>query len=64
MQALISIVLATRNRSAQLRRCLESLRTGSLPSGWRAEIIVVDNASLDDTASVVASFQVEQAVRT
>ena len=64
MQALISIVLATRNRSAQLRRCLESLRTGLLPSGWRAEIIVVDNASLDDTASVVASFQVEQSDRT
>ena len=64
MQPLISIVLATRDRSALLRRCLESLRTGSLPSGWRAEIIVVDNASLDDTAGVVASFQVEQSDRT
>jgi glycosyltransferase involved in cell wall biosynthesis len=63
MQPLISIVLATRNRKAQLRRCLESLRTGSLPAGWKAEIIVVDNASLDDTASVVASFQAEQSDR-
>jgi glycosyltransferase involved in cell wall biosynthesis len=57
MQSLISIVIATRDRGAQLRTCLEALRASALPSGWSAEVIVVDNASTDDTARVVASFQ-------
>ncbi len=57
MQSLISIVIATRDRGAQLRACLEALRVSALPSGWSAEVIVVDNASTDDTARIAASFQ-------
>lgn len=64
MHPLISIVIATRNRSEQLRACLESLRESLLPPVWNAEIIVVDNASTDDTATVVASFQGPCADRT
>src|SRR5512138_1260281 len=64
MRPLISIVIATRDRSAQLRACLESLRTSSLPAGWSAEILVIDNSSLDDRASAVAAFQTEHSDRT
>jgi GT2 family glycosyltransferase len=42
-EATISVILATRNRPASLRRCLESLGHCRLPPGWRAEVIVVDN---------------------
>jgi glycosyltransferase involved in cell wall biosynthesis len=64
MQSLISIVIATRDRDAQLRACLEALRASALPSGWSAEVIVVDNASTDDTARVAASFQGSHGDRT
>src|SRR5687767_9202761 len=55
--SMISVLIATRNRSAQLRACLESLRVSSLPAGWAVEVIVIDNASTDDTAAVVAALQ-------
>ena len=64
MQSLISIVIATRDRDAQLRTCLEALRASTLPSGWTVEVIVVDNASTDDTARVAASFQGSHGDRT
>ncbi|MEX1238228.1 MAG: glycosyltransferase [Cyclobacteriaceae bacterium] len=52
----VSVVICTRNRAHYLRNCLESLRgQRSKP----AEIIVVDNASLDDeTRKVTEEFQV------
>lgn len=52
---LISIVIATRNRSEQLRACLESLRASPAPPGWTAEIIVVDNGSTDGSAAAAAA---------
>jgi|SRR5215467_72018 len=57
MPSLISVVIATRDRSAALQTCLEALRAGALPADWCAEVIVVDNASSDDTPRVVDSFQ-------
>jgi glycosyltransferase involved in cell wall biosynthesis len=50
---LISILIPTHNRSAQLRRTLESLRSVAVPAGVRAEIVVVANACTDDTVAVV-----------
>jgi glycosyltransferase involved in cell wall biosynthesis len=64
MESLISVVIATRDRAAHLRACLEALCASALPSGWKAEVIIVDNASTDDTASVVASFQSSRGDRT
>ncbi|MCY7359136.1 MAG: glycosyltransferase [Rudanella sp.] len=50
---LISIITATYNRSNALRFAIESVRQQTL-TDW--ELIVVSDASTDDTANVVASF--------
>lgn len=47
---LVSIVLPTWNRAAQLRRAVESVQAQTLP-GW--ELIVVDDGSTDDTPAVL-----------
>jgi len=47
---LVSFVLATMNRSEDLRKCLNSIFAQSYP---RMEVLVVDNASTDDTAEMV-----------
>jgi glucosyl-dolichyl phosphate glucuronosyltransferase len=48
----VSIIICTCNRAVSLRPTLESLGRVKIPSGWRVEIIVVDNGSTDDTAIV------------
>ena len=50
----ISVVVATYNRAALLAKCLESLRRQPFENG--DEVIVVDNASTDDTPAVVERF--------
>src|SRR6266852_5422463 len=47
-----SIVICTRNRPAQLERCLEGLSHLTYPS---FEVVVVDNASDDDQARRIAA---------
>ncbi|WP_128547013.1 glycosyltransferase [Larkinella soli] len=50
----VSVVLCTRNRAAHLRQCLRSLRSLDCRP---AEIVVVDNAPVDDsTREVVREF--------
>jgi len=51
-----SVVICTRNRTADLKRCLDALQNIHTPGG---EIIVVDNAPSDDsTAQLVAHYPV------
>ena len=54
-RALVSVVIATRNRAEQLRCCISALRRSPPPPGWNIEVIVVDNDSTDATGVVVAS---------
>lgn len=49
----VSIIICSCNRSASLRKTLESLRGLDVPPSWLLEVLVVDNASTDDTAEVV-----------
>jgi glycosyltransferase involved in cell wall biosynthesis len=56
---LVSVVLPTRSRASLLPRAIESILTQSYP---RWELIVVDDASTDDTAAVLASFD-DQRIR-
>lgn len=53
-QPKVSIIISTFNRSANLRRALESL---SYLRYRNFEVIVVNGPSTDDTASVVADFE-------
>jgi GT2 family glycosyltransferase len=50
----ISVIVATYNRAALLAKCLESLRGQPFENG--DQVIVVDNASTDDTPAVVERF--------
>jgi glycosyltransferase involved in cell wall biosynthesis len=47
-----SVVITTRNRARMLKRCIESAFQQSVP----AEVVVVDDASSDDTEQVVRAF--------
>lgn len=50
---LVTVVVCTHNRGPLLSRCLEALdRQTADPTRWR--VLVVDNASTDETAAVVA----------
>jgi GT2 family glycosyltransferase len=61
-EALVSVVICTHNRAAGLARTLESLKMCRIPSGWSAEVIVVDNASTDDTAGMLRNNTPKNAV--
>jgi N-acetylglucosaminyl-diphospho-decaprenol L-rhamnosyltransferase len=51
----LSIVIVNWNTGEQLRDCLTSLATASLPKGWSiAHVVVVDNASSDNSADGLA----------
>jgi glycosyltransferase involved in cell wall biosynthesis len=47
-----SVVITTRNRARMLKRCVESALQQSVP----VEVVVVDEASSDDTEQVVREF--------
>jgi glycosyltransferase involved in cell wall biosynthesis len=48
----VSILICTRDRAGALRDTLSSLARVSIPSGWKVELIVVDNGSRDGTREV------------
>ena len=52
----ITVVVCTHNRASYLPACLDSLLRQDLPRE-RHEIIVVDNASTDDTAGVCRAYE-------
>ncbi len=54
----LSVVICTHNRSRYLERALASVRALTVPPSL-LELIVVDNASSDDTAQVVAACGAE-----
>jgi mycofactocin glycosyltransferase len=52
---LVSIIIPVRNRPLEIRDCLESLQRLDYPRD-RYEVIVVDDASTDNTREVVSEF--------
>jgi glycosyltransferase involved in cell wall biosynthesis len=53
---LISIAIATFNRSGMLRRALESLGKLQSNDAYQMEIVVIDNGSTDNTREIVQSM--------
>lgn len=53
----VSVVICTRDRAASLARTLQSLGRMSIPKDLRWELIVIDNASTDETNAVLTRFQ-------
>jgi glycosyltransferase involved in cell wall biosynthesis len=53
---LFSICICTYNRAEILTHCLKSLTKISIPIGGQAEILVIDNNSVDNTMDVVDQF--------
>lgn len=51
----ISLIICTRNRAEQLRRCLASVERLTCRHAW--ELIIVDNGSSDGTAALVRAFR-------
>jgi glycosyltransferase involved in cell wall biosynthesis len=49
----ISVILPVFNRAATIRRCVDSVRAQTF-SDW--ELVVVDDASSDDTAAIIAAY--------
>jgi glycosyltransferase involved in cell wall biosynthesis len=50
----ISLIISTRDRCQKLGRCLQSIRRITFERPW--ELILVDNGSVDETASVARQF--------
>ncbi len=57
----VSIVIPSYNRAKELERCLRSLFTLDYPAGY-LEIIVVDDASTDETGSMLECLVKEAAI--
>jgi len=53
----VSVVISTHNRCALLERALEALIRQRVPADFQYEVIVVDNASTDDTRTTVEAFR-------
>lgn len=52
---LVSLVVCTRNRSAQLAQCLDHILTLDRPDS--SELIVVDNGSVDATQDIIRRYE-------
>src|SRR4029453_15307423 len=53
----VSIIICSCNRAAVLQQTLEAFRSANVPADWWVELIVVDNASTDNTSAVLENFQ-------
>lgn len=53
----ISIIICTHNRASLLRDVLTSLESIRVPEDCAVEVVIADNASSDDTATVINEFR-------
>jgi len=58
-QAVISIVIVTRNRAGTLRLTLEAISQLAIPDGLLPELIIVDNGSTDTTPDLIRAARAD-----
>jgi len=58
----VSIIIPVYNKSDYTRKCLERLQE-TLPADFRGEILVIDDASSDDTQSLAADWSKDARIR-
>jgi len=56
MSGTVSVILCSYNRAGHLEKTLQSLRRVTVPEDWEVELLLVDNASTDDTPEVMRAF--------
>jgi len=56
----ISILLCTRNRASHLRHTLDAMCRIAVPVGAKVELLVIDNASSDETSRVIEECKIPQ----
>jgi glycosyltransferase involved in cell wall biosynthesis len=57
----LSLVVCTRNRAVQLERALQSFQRLRCDFAW--ELVIVDNGSGDETADIVAAYELRLPIR-
>ncbi|MBS4033329.1 MAG: glycosyltransferase [Ignavibacterium sp.] len=60
MQIVVSIIISTRNRAKSLRQILEAIRKIEVPADMPTELILVDNASEDETSTIIRNWRSAQ----
>lgn len=56
MKSTLSIIIPAYNEAATITRLLEKVLTVELINGWQKELVIVNDASTDQTATVVKQF--------
>lgn len=54
---MVSILICTRNRAAELARTMQALQQLAVPADHTAELVLVDNGSTDGTAALLRGFR-------
>lgn len=53
----VSVIICTRNRASALRQTLDGFERIHVPPNWKAEVLIVDNGSTNETEAVVHSLR-------
>lgn len=56
MKSTLSIIIPAYNEAATITRLLEKVLAVELVAGWQKELVIINDASTDDTASVIGEF--------
>ncbi len=57
MTVAVTVLICTRDRSASLKRTIESVGALNIPDGFQPELLVVDNGSRDNTRETIQSIE-------
>lgn len=56
MKSTLSVIIPAYNEAATITRLLEKVLAVELINGWQKELVIINDASTDDTAAVIEQF--------